>query len=49
MPITHTEFTGISAPYEAPQKPEIHIRTDQTEVFDGVKQMIVYLQSNGFL
>jgi adenylylsulfate kinase len=45
----NADFTGISAPYEPPTKPEIHIKTDQTEVFDGVKQMVAYLQGNGFL
>ena len=31
------EFTGISAPYEAPPEPELHIRTDQTSIEKGVK------------
>ena len=38
------DFTGISAPYEAPPKPEIHIRTDQGSVDDGVKQMVAYVR-----
>lgn len=44
-----TDFTGISAPYEAPPKPEIHIKTDQADAQEGVKQMVAYLQSHGFI
>ncbi|KAJ3532179.1 hypothetical protein NMY22_g7846 [Coprinellus aureogranulatus] len=43
------DFTGISAPYEAPGQPEIHIRTDQQSVVDAVKEITEYLSSNGFL
>jgi hypothetical protein len=41
-----TEFTGISAPYEAPPKPEVHIRSDQTSVDDAVKQLVAYLEDH---
>jgi len=37
------EFTGISAPYEAPEKPEIHIRTDQLTVEESVAEITRYL------
>jgi len=30
------EFTGVSAPYERPAKPELELRTDQTDVADCV-------------
>jgi adenylylsulfate kinase len=43
------EFTGISAPYEAPEKPEIHVRSDKVSVEDAVKQIAEYLSQNGFL
>ncbi|CAO3614727.1 unnamed protein product [Cunninghamella blakesleeana] len=43
------EFTGISAPYEAPVNPEIHIKTDQVSVEDGVKLVIKYLIDNGYV
>ncbi|KAI8608603.1 adenylylsulfate kinase [Chytriomyces sp. MP71] len=43
------EFTGISSPYEAPEKPEIHIRTDLVSVEDGVRQIIAYLEKEGLL
>jgi adenylylsulfate kinase len=34
------EFTGISAPYEAPEKPDIHIRADKVSVEGAVRQII---------
>lgn len=37
-------FTGISAPYEAPLKPEIEVRTDQCSVAESVSTIIDYLQ-----
>lgn len=38
-------FTGISAPYEAPENPEIHVRTDQLTVEECVAEIITYLQA----
>ena len=43
------EFTGISAPYEEPLKPEIHIHSEKTSVEDAVKIIVTYLQDNGHL
>lgn len=43
------EFTGISAPYEAPEKPELHINTAENSVDECVAMMINYLKNNGFL
>jgi adenylylsulfate kinase len=43
------EFTGISAPYEAPEKAEIHIRSDLKSVEDSVKEITEYLQAKGLL
>lgn len=43
------EFTGISAPYEEPLKPEIHIKSADTSVEDAVKQIIEYLKGKGYL
>ena len=43
------EFTGISAPYEEPLKPEIHIRSDKTSVEDSVKIIVKYLEDQGHL
>lgn len=42
------EFTGISAPYEAPLKPELEITTD-CSVDESAMQVINYLEANGFL
>jgi len=38
------EFTGISAPYEAPVNPEIELRTDELSVAESVARMLEYLQ-----
>ena len=37
------EFTGVSAPYEAPEKPELELRTDQLTVAESVAQILEYL------
>ncbi len=46
---TIKEFTGVSAPYEEPLRPEIHIRSEQTPVEDAVKQIVAYLDERGLL
>ena len=38
------EFTGISAPYEAPGQPEIELRTDRLTVAESVAKILDYLQ-----
>ena len=43
------EFTGISAPYEAPEAPEITIRTDQLSVEECVKVIVDYLAEKGLI
>ncbi|KAK5006185.1 Adenylyl-sulfate kinase, partial [Cryomyces antarcticus] len=43
------EFTGISAPYEEPEHPEIHIRSDKVSVEEAVVQITKYLQDKGLL
>jgi adenylylsulfate kinase-like enzyme len=42
-------FTGISAPYEAPEKPEIHLRTDQLSVEESVAKIMEYLKAQDLL
>lgn len=42
-------FTGISAPYEAPEDPEVHLRTDGRSVDECADEVIDYLQRHGFL
>lgn len=44
-----TDFTGISAPYEAPEKPEAHVNTNNSSVDDCVKQLIDYLKSQSII
>ena len=43
------EFTGISAPYEEPEKPELLVDTNQQSVEESVAQIVSYLQENGYL
>jgi adenylylsulfate kinase len=43
------EFTGISAPYEAPEKPELVIDTNQQGVAESVAQVVAYLEGQGYL
>lgn len=42
-------FTGISSPYEAPTKPELHILNDKISIDDVTKQIIDYLQEKGYI
>jgi adenylyl-sulfate kinase len=37
------EFTGISAPYEPPTKPELHLHTDRTSVAEAVAEILDFL------
>ncbi|EEQ85185.1 adenylyl-sulfate kinase [Blastomyces dermatitidis ER-3] len=43
------EFTGISAPYEAPEKPEIHIKSHEVGIKEAVAVIIEYLEAKGYL
>ena len=43
------EFTGISAPYEAPENPDIHIRADKASVEEAVRQIITEVRKRGLL
>lgn len=42
-------FTGIDDPYEAPEKPEIHLKTDEMSLQEEVEIVIDYLVSNGII
>jgi len=42
-------FTGIDDPYEAPEKAEIVIETESTSAEDAAKQILAYLEKNGYL
>ena len=38
-----THFTGISAPFEAPKKPEIEINTSKLSVDESVEKVLDYI------
>jgi len=39
------DFTGISAPYEAPEAPELVVDTSSLSVEDAVERVVTYIQS----
>ena len=43
------EFTGISAPYEAPLEPELTIRTHTQSVDDSARQILACLEKRGLV
>jgi len=43
------DFTGISAPYEAPENPEIHIKTDEADVTESVRVITEYLTQHNLI
>jgi adenylylsulfate kinase len=43
------EFTGISAPYEAPPKPEVVLHTDREDAVESAARVVAYLEENGYL
>lgn len=45
----HVDFTGISAPYEVPENPEIHIKTGEMDVADSVKLITDYLIEKNYI
>lgn len=42
-------FTGISDPFEAPVKPDIHVRTDQQTVAESAAYIISQLEARGLI
>ncbi|MAC34409.1 MAG: adenylyl-sulfate kinase [Haliea sp.] len=42
-------FTGIDDPYEAPAKPEVHLRSDQMSVAEEVDVILAALRERGIL
>jgi len=42
-------FTGISAPYEAPEKPELVVDSAAQSVEESVAQLLGFLQDKGYL
>jgi adenylylsulfate kinase len=43
------EFTGISAPYEPPERAEIHLSTDQLTVGECVQSIMDYLVERNYI
>ena len=43
------EFTGISAPYEAPERPELVLDTNRQGVEESVGSLVAHLEKNGYL
>jgi len=43
------EFTGISAPYEAPESPELILDTNRQSVEESTGRLIEYLDAKGYL
>lgn len=42
-------FTGVNDPYEAPQNPDIHVRTDLQTVDESVSAIVKWLNRHGFI
>jgi adenylyl-sulfate kinase len=43
------EFTGVSAPYEAPVAPEVHLRTEGREIEACAQEVISWLRARGYV
>jgi len=43
------EFTGVSAPYEAPLRPELTLDTSAQSVEESAKQILAYLERQGIV
>lgn len=42
-------FTGISDPFEAPENPDLHIRTDLETAEESAGKILHYLEARGFI
>jgi adenylylsulfate kinase len=43
------EFTGISAPYEAPERPELTVASNRQTVDESARQILAYLEQRGLV
>jgi adenylyl-sulfate kinase len=43
------QFTGIDDPYEPPENPEIHVKTDELSVEECAQLVLQYLRENGYI
>ena len=44
-----SNFTGLDAPYEAPESPEVHLETADLSVDEAAAQVIRYLEEQQIL
>ena len=44
-----SNFTGLDAPYEAPESPEVHLRTADLSIDEAATQVIRYLEHQNIL
>ena len=42
-------FTGIDSPYELPENPELHIRTEDADAATHAAAIVAYLRERGFV
>ena len=43
------EFTGVSAPYEEPERAEVVVKTGGRSVEEGVEDILKHLQANNLV
>ena len=43
------EFTGISSPYEIPERPDLIVETGRLELDECVRQVIVEIERRGII
>jgi adenylylsulfate kinase len=43
------EFTGVSAPYEAPERADLVVDTNMLSVDDGIAKVVGFLESEGWI
>ena len=43
------EFTGISAPYEAPNNPEVLVNTAELSIYESAQKVISYLEKTNLV
>jgi len=43
------QFTGISAPYEAPESPEIRLKTAGRSIEESAAEVVDWLEAQGFI
>ena len=43
------EFTGLSAPYEEPERPEVHVRSDRETTEESVRKIVEFLEGKEYL